>query len=620
MGKMNGGYFWILPYTGVPPVFILNDLMIYLGTKTLQCVIPTANKPRLDINVNNSYFPKPGTQSRKSLINNDDQFQNESISASDLEYSNTPTPEKDSTQLNTNFSPLPGCQCHRLCSLKLSTSTRQQILDKFLGFDMIQKNIFLKEFINSKQPKVKVLGDNIKAKTVTRVYHLPVDKAKVQVCKVMFMATLHMKNDAIIETYFRREKRGIGFSSRQIPIGKHRRNYSHKKRIIKEFVREFYHPTKSHYRSNQCPHRLYLSPTLNIKIIYERFKVERVNLEIGYSTFCRIFRKLKFSFSKPNLDQCQVCIDNKEHKHIAQGIVCRRCDKYQVHIHNAKVARELYRIREISTSNDNTLIFAVDLEKVIPLPKFPTKNSIFCGHEICYNETFAELNGRGDHCVVWHEAISDRSAAAITSSFLKLLDHYKNINNFLFWADNCVAQNKNWTLFYALLHIVHKLDWVHTIEIRFFEPGHTYMRPDAVHGHISRAMAKNESILTFPELCTIIQNTYSNIKLMVMHEADFLAWPKKINSKVQLPKLNPIRNVLFRKDSSIIYWKHDLSQIAFNETQINIPFSINDLPGRAPINGIDIRKKKEILKVLPSTIRIDQRNYWISLPEKTLNK
>ena len=82
--------------------------------------------------------------------------------------------------------------------------------------------------------------------------------------------------------------------------------------------------------------------------------------------------------------------------------------------------------------------------------------------------------------------------------------------NILFWADNCAGQNKNWTLFTAMVQTV-TADWgPDVVTIKYLEKGHTYMKADSVHGRIGKKMKKCDNIFTFDDFVQLC-NHASNI-------------------------------------------------------------------------------------------------------------
>ncbi|CAH1996809.1 unnamed protein product [Acanthoscelides obtectus] len=100
-------------------------------------------------------------------------------------------------------------------------------------------------------------------------------------------------------------------------------------------------------------------------------------------------------------------------------------------------------------------VYAVDMQKVLLLPKMSTKESFFVSRLVVFNETFASLHKDGNICVMWHEAIRGRSATDVASAYYNVIKNSDNVTKkFTFWVDNCSAQNKNWTLYSAFATFV----------------------------------------------------------------------------------------------------------------------------------------------------------------------
>ena len=99
------------------------------------------------------------------------------------------------------------------------------------------------------------------------------------------------------------------------------------------------------------------------------------------------------------------------------------------------------------------------------LPRLPKlKQAIFCKQLVLFNQTFASVGGKAKGKsikptkVLWHEAIQGRSAEDVASTFIFFLQQNRDINNFVFWADNCSGQNKNWFLYTALVKSHKQID------------------------------------------------------------------------------------------------------------------------------------------------------------------
>jgi hypothetical protein len=93
-----------------------------------------------------------------------------------------------------------------------------------------------------------------------------------------------------------------------------------------------------------------------------------------------------------------------------------------------------------------------------------------------FNETFASLTpNKPDYVILWHEAISGRLSGDVASAYVKCLETCTS-DKVVFWADNCSAQNKNWTLFNALACCVNAEWGPAEVCIKFLERGHTFMK------------------------------------------------------------------------------------------------------------------------------------------------
>ena len=126
------------------------------------------------------------------------------------------------------------------------------------------------------------------------------------------------------------------------------------------------------------------------------------------------------------------------------------------------------------------MVFAVDMQKVVLLPRYPgLKEVVFCPRLITYNETFSPVLARENLkniICLWHEAIKGLDAMDVTSAyyeFLKFLDSKGPMKRVTLWADNCGPQNKNYTLFSSLVIAVNNLSFK-SITLRYLQKEHTH--------------------------------------------------------------------------------------------------------------------------------------------------
>ena len=59
------------------------------------------------------------------------------------------------------------------------------------------------------------------------------------------------------------------------------------------------------------------------------------------------------------------------------------------------------------------------MQRVILLPKLPTKEHFFISRLVVFNETFADLSNSQDYCILLHEGIAGRNATDVASAYIK---------------------------------------------------------------------------------------------------------------------------------------------------------------------------------------------------------
>lgn len=239
---------------------------------------------------------------------------------------------------------------------------------------------------------------------------------------------------------------------------------------------------------------------------------------------------------------------------------------------------------------------------------------------VVFNETFASLKLDENICVVWHEATRGRSAADVTSSYYNVIKNSDSqITDFIFWADNCSAQNKNWTLYSSLVCFVNAEWGPSQITIKYFEPGHSFMAADSVHGNISTEMKKYPNIYDFEQLVKIIDKSSKKTRCHVLSFSDFFSFQDgcKVRKNNNIPLLESIRIVQFRKESKSLFYKKSFSDKNFVEVDFLKKKFIIDFPERpfsVPL-GINTSKKEKILKSLcPAFLDERRKLFWQFLP------
>ena len=185
-------------------------------------------------------------------------------------------------------------------------------------------------------------------------------------------------------------------------------------------------PQLSHYNLSHAPNRRYLNPQLSIQYLWEDYL-----LNIG--------------FGRLSQDECDVCQFCADHEHPAtKETDSDNCKAAKQHLENVHIARQAYYEEGKSAIIDEKRItLAVDMQKVLQLPKLTLKAQFFVSHLTVFNETFCDLKGNKDVFVLWHEAEGGRCASDVASAYWKFISTMSEFNSFTIWCNNCCSQNKN---------------------------------------------------------------------------------------------------------------------------------------------------------------------------------
>ena len=514
------------------------------------------------------------------------------------------------------------CKCRRLCFLKVDQQTRQDINRAFWARSFSGRRSFLDKHVQSvfarpcsKPNRIRL---NINKRKYSLEYSLPTDESeRERVCKVMFLHTIGVKTDGLV-TKFLGAKRTRG-TEPSLADGRTRSRVHSRwqEDLIKRHINSF-HPQISHYRLLHAPKRRYLDGALTVRKLWRDFT--RKHGVVSYAKYWAVFNKENISFGQPKTDLCDMCNQAKEHA-AEQGAhslaECQMCWGSAMHKGHAAIARQHYMDDANAKWPPATAVFAVDMQKVLLLPMMRSKRAFFTKRLVCFNETFASLCGAQHFCLLWHEAVAGRVAAEVASSFASLIERCTGVfSDFIFWADNCSAQNKNWVLFSTFLQLVHSASGPRTITLKYLEPGHTYMRADSIHGLIAKHLKRNPTVLTFPDLATEIAASCNGLSSVPMNHAMFRDWTSLKDPKYNGPKMREFREVQFRQGDRRIYYKLRLEATAYRSTLFISLDKVPSLPApRQAMRGLNSTKKKALVSALCPLMPTVKRKFWVDLPQ-----
>ena len=529
--------------------------------------------------------------------------------------------EKVDAHLNKYSLRSPCKSCRLKCTDKLTNDNRELINRQYWERSFGERRTWLDAHINIYDVKRRRLTGNVDKEPLRQhslTYTLPKGTTKTPVCKQMFLRTLGVKTDGIVTEFVKCKNRAAAESV--MPTSDRRGKASPPNKVDHVIIRDHinsFHPQVSHYNIQHTPNRRYLDPGLTITSMWKDFQ-EKHNIPVSYELYRQTFYSENISFSQPQQDECEICCSFNRHSkevlpdHDAE--ICDICCSSKTHLERARLARHEYQ-KPISAGDK---VFTADMQKIILLPKLTIKQHFFVSRLVIFNETFASMDGKNDMVILWHEGISGRNAADVTSAYVKCLE-MSDSDVVTIWADNCCAQNKNWTLFTAILQCVNSAWGPNQVNIKYLEKGHTYMRADSVHGTIAKKMRSQSEIVNFPDFVALVDSASKTTKPIVLNTNDFYKFTaenrvRQSKTAHPLPLLSSLCMATFRKGSRLLHYKTSFDS---DEKQVDFlkpKFKSSSFPQQqSESRGIPLVKKEAILKLL-SNVPAGKRKFWLDIP------
>jgi len=474
-------------------------------------------------------------------------------------------------------------------------------------------------------------------------YFFPNDVGQDQfVCKKFFLHTLGYKSDKVITTLLNATS-----LSQMAPRADMRGRHELSNKLsgdmsasIKAHIESF-HPAVSHYRREHAPLRRYLPPELTVLEMYQDFSKKHSGVSCCYQTYRKMVASMNISFAKLGEEECEECKLHDKHRHVevaASGnedleqspSPCTECDQWKAHIERARISRKHYQDDADKIKDPKEVYFSVDMQKIIMLPRLPgVKTCVFTRRLVAFHETFAPLGSKVNSgknkqpviSVVWHEGMSGRNADDVASAYAKVIRsaEMRDFKQFIFYVDNCSAQNKNWTLFTCMTAEVNRGAGPDQITMRFLEKGHTFMSADSYHAQVESAMRKMKNLYDFGDFQSAVARY--GAKVLTMEVNDFVLWENGMSTAkfTKKPNLSDVQEIQFRKGETKLFWKKNMDDAEYEEgeflkkktaahIQREVPYQSAQMP-----RGITTRKKDELRSKLCPLMPVNRREFWNSL-------
>lgn len=430
------------------------------------------------------------------------------------------------------------CNCIYRCHEKFDEDAQKKICRDYYASG--QSPLFVSQNIIETQivRKRSRLNDAKKQKNKSRQYYLPTsDLKKERVCQRFFCFILQISFRTVDGIMKNKTENGFllpkshGLSGRKPVNATPEDQLSIVKAHITSFPR-----IPSHY-CRKDSRKLYLSPELNINIMYRLYKEYCAeNYEDVTPVKDGIYRRVFYSFDPqlsfyvPKKDLCTTCEIWKQSSTHSEEFVAR----YEQH-KAMELASLGMKKRDMANESPSHRCITFDMQANLSVP-FAGDAQIYYKRKLSlFNFTIYDNTADG-YCYLFDETNGVKGCNEVATC---LLDYMENklpasVTHLTTYSDTCAAQNRNSYFISMMIMALNRHPTLQQIDVRYLESGHTYLECDSMHATIERRLKKRK-VYTPEQMEIIFQDariTPCPYKVKVMEFSDFLNFKS-------VPLLNP---------------------------------------------------------------------------------
>nr|CAI5821405.1 unnamed protein product [Callosobruchus analis] len=189
-------------------------------------------------------------------------------------------------------------------------------------------------------------------------------------------------------------------------------------------------------------------------------------------------------------------------------------------------------------------------------------------------------------------------------------------------CESCIRCNAHKAHYTSSRH-AYKEDKEHwgpqNIIVKYFEPGHSFMKADSVHGQIGRQWRKRSHILDFNDFSDVVNTSATKNKPIVLHHDYFYPVSdgskqrrRNITGETNIPLLEQIKIAEFRNGSRSLLYKRSFCDPEYDEVSfLKNKFDINQQPTPYRSDrGVNSAKKAKIIKELCASLESRKQLFW----------
>lgn len=339
---------------------------------------------------------------------------------------------------------------------------------------------------------------------------------------------------------------------------------------------------QSHY-SLKDSSKMYLPEELNIKKMHRMYLEKFPTFRVSYESYRTIFvRDFNISFGYPRSDTCSVCDEYLAKKKNLEAQInntsLTTADKFarqrlqheikKISVFNKlhkKKAEEFYKRKREAKNVSRTVpteeAICMDFAKNLPTPNISTNDVYYKRQLSVYSFNVHVLSNSQSIFYMYPETIGRKGSDEVCSFLHDFVYNFldERVRHLNIFCDSCGGQNKNYTVFRYIHHLVAVQKKLESIKMTFPIRGHSYMECDKDFGLInqkSRAELPSEwtevfkSARTKPSPFDIVEVTRQSFKKWTDHFATNL-----YKTKCPFPS-RPIREMkVLKEDPQLLYFR-----------------------------------------------------------------
>lgn len=225
------------------------------------------------------------------------------------------------------------------------------------------------------------------------------------------------------------------------------------------------------------------------------FKNMHPNVKVGQESWRQVFiNEFNISFGYPRSDTCSTCDEHQANlAAMDQELKVNPDDvdllrkrqaaelEHTVHLNRADAFYKRKRAaKAVAERNEKQVSICMDFQKNLSTPNITTNDVYYKRQLTCISFNIHELAGGRSHFYVYDETTAKKGSDDVCSMLNHFITNYveEMVETLEIFCDSCAGQNKNYTVFRFLHHLVNVRKRFLTVSVTFPIRGHSYMECD----------------------------------------------------------------------------------------------------------------------------------------------